>query len=61
MFRFYVYIEADKFVLALMIYADTKSQARKIAVKKFNKAFKNKRIYKIYIRKDHWWFGGYIY
>lgn len=35
MYRFYVYIEADKFVLALMIYADTKSQARKMAVKEF--------------------------
>ena len=54
MYRFYVYIEADKFVLALMIYADTKSQARKMAVKKFNKAFKNKKIYRVDIRKDHW-------
>lgn len=61
MFKFDVFIETGKYVFPLVVYAETKSQARKIAVKKFNKAFKNKRIYKIYIRKDHWWFGGYIY
>ncbi len=59
MFKFDVYIETDEFVLAIIIYAKTYSQARINAIKKFNKTFKHKKIYSVHIRKDYWWFGGY--
>lgn len=60
MFKYYVYIESEVIVLPLVIYAETRETAYKKAVKQFNKVFK-KKIVKVTVHRDHYWFGGFEY
>ncbi len=60
MFKYYVYIETETFVLPLVIYADSKKDAYRKGVKQFNKVFK-KKIVKVTVYRDHYWFGGFEY
>ena len=61
MFKYYVYIESEVIVLPLVIYAETRETAYKKAVKQFRKIFKKKKITRVAIHKDHYWFGGFEY
>lgn len=60
MFRYYVYIESEVIVLPLIVYAETKETAFKKGVKQFNEIFK-KKITRVIIHKDHYYFGGFYY
>ena len=61
MFKYYVYIESEVIVLPLVIYAETRETAYKKAVKQFRKIFKKKKITRVTIHKDHYYFGGFEY
>ena len=61
MFKYYVYIESEVVVLPLIIYAGTRETAYKKAVKQFRKIFKKKKITRVTIHKDHYYFGGFEY
>lgn len=61
MFKYYVYIESEVIVLPLVIYAETRETAYKNAVKQFRKIFKKKKITRVIINKDHYWFGKFEY
>ena len=60
MFKYFVYIESEVIVLALVVYAESKESAYKKGVKQFDRMFK-KKIIKVTIRKDMYYFGGYEY
>lgn len=60
MFRYFVYIESNDFILPLVIYADSKNTAGKKGIKLFNRAFKNKkRIVSVTVIRDKYYFGWY--
>ena len=57
MFKYNIYIESEVIVLPLIIYAETRETAYKKAVKQFKK----KKITRVTIHKDHYYFGGFEY
>lgn len=54
-------MESEVIVLPLVIYAETRETAYKKAVKQFRKIFKKKKITRVTIYKDHYYFGGFEY